>query len=194
MVKAHRRPPSVALVLVLLAAVLIAAGCGSSSSSSSSTTASNASTGAGPAGTRRAALRTCLQKQGVTLPQRPQGQRPGQGGFGGGGLGLGGAGGLRSNPKLRTALQKCGFSPPAGGGLRARSPQFRQRLTSFASCMRSNGVNLPPPNTSGSGPVFNTRGLNTADPKFKSAVAKCQSVLRRPGGGPGPGGGPAGAA
>jgi hypothetical protein len=44
--------------------------------------------------------------------------------------------------------------------------------------MRENGVNLPTPNTSGNGPVFNTKNVNTTSAAFKSATAKCQSGLR----------------
>jgi hypothetical protein len=44
--------------------------------------------------------------------------------------------------------------------------------------MRENGVSLPTPNTSGKGPVFNTKGLNTSSATFKSAESKCQSDLR----------------
>jgi hypothetical protein len=43
--------------------------------------------------------------------------------------------------------------------------------------MRENGVDLPTPNTSGNGPVFNTKGINTTSSTFKTAAAKCQSDL-----------------
>ena len=33
--------------------------------------------------------------------------------------------------------------------------------------MRENGVNLPAPNTSGNGPVFNTKGIDTSSATFK---------------------------
>jgi hypothetical protein len=51
-------------------------------------------------------------------------------------------------------------------------------LTRFAACMRENGVNLPPPNTSGKGPIFNVSGLNVASTEFKAAEAKCAVDLR----------------
>jgi len=58
--------------------------------------------------------------------------------------------------------------------------------------MRENGVNVPPPNTSGKGPIFSVKGLNTASAQFKAAESKCSVQLQgaRPGGGPP--GGPAG--
>jgi hypothetical protein len=58
--------------------------------------------------------------------------------------------------------------------------------------MRENGVNLPAPNTSGKGPVFDTKGINTSSAAFKSAESKCRSDLGAAAGGGGPpsGGGP----
>jgi hypothetical protein len=53
-----------------------------------------------------------------------------------------------------------------------------QALVSFAACMRGQGVNLAPPNTSGKGPVFNLNGLNTSGAKFKAARARCKGSLR----------------
>ena len=50
-------------------------------------------------------------------------------------------------------------------------------LSKFAACLRENGVNIPEPNTSGHGPVFNTKGINTASPQFRAATVKCRGVL-----------------
>jgi hypothetical protein len=44
--------------------------------------------------------------------------------------------------------------------------------------MRSHGVNLPEPNTSGTGPIFNTKGLDTSSAQFRTAEASCREVLR----------------
>ncbi len=196
--KIPRRSSALATSLVLGLACVALAACGSSSSTTTTSANASASTSgsaAGGAGAGRfAALRTCLQKQGITLPQRPAGapRTPGAGGgFFGGGGGGGGGGGFLSGAnatKIRAALQKCG-----GGqfGLRRRnlasSPTAVAALTKFAACMRSNGINVPPPNTSGTGPVFNTSGLDTTSTAFKTAYAKCTPDLpagfgRRPGG------------
>jgi hypothetical protein len=210
-----------AAVLVLLACLGLAA-CGGSSGSSSSTSASAAGTTTGSTGStgarganagRFAALRECLQKNGITLPQRVPGQQrrpPGAaGGFLGGGGGAGrpsGAGGPPlpkgvTRAQYEAAVKKCGgskFAGRGGGGARIKNPVFQAALAKFASCMRQNGVNVPAPNTSGSGPVFNTKGLDTTGAQFKAAEAKCQSDLsaafRRGAGadGTGAGGGPAG--
>jgi hypothetical protein len=195
----NRRPLAAsAIVLALLLACLGLAACGGSSKSSSSTTATNAAatststTGAtgttgkgagGPSSGRFAALRECLQKNGITLPKRSPGQRRpgGAGGFLGGG---GGAAGPQlpqgvTRAQYEAALKKCGGNAFAGGGKRRfDSPTFKAALAKFATCMHENGVNIPAPNTSGSGPIFNTKGIDTASTQFKTAETKCSSDLR----------------
>jgi hypothetical protein len=135
--------------------------------------------GAGSPGAGRfAAVRECLAKSGITLPKRTPGQRPGPGGF------SGGANGGPQLPKGMTREQFAAALRKCGGGVRVgrkgffNSPAYRQALTSFATCMRQNGVNLPSPNGSGTGPVFDTKGINTASAQFKAAEMKCQSILR----------------
>jgi hypothetical protein len=146
-------------------------------------------------------VRECLQKDGITLPKRTPGQRPG----GAGGL-LGGSGSGPTLPKgvtraqYEAAIKKCGgfgggrFGTGAGAGTsRFNSPAVKQALSKFASCMRENGVNLPTPNTSGKGPVFDTKGLEPTSAKFKAAQTKCASDLvsafrARPGAGGSPAG------
>jgi hypothetical protein len=206
------RVSTAALAALLLALALAA--CGGSSAAKSPTTTAAASTpgggaappsggAAGPGGgaanpARRAAIVACLRKQGITLPPGfgPGGGagRPGGGGPGGPGgpFGPSGPRGPQSGARggaLRAALAKCGIQPgQLGGGGARNNPAFRSRLTAFAACMRSNGVNLPAPTTSGSGPVFGN--VNRSDPKFSAAYAKCQSTL---GGSFGRGGQPRGA-
>ena len=172
--------PTAAVMLVALAVV----GCGSSSSTSSPSNAS-ANASATSASGRRAAIEACLKKQGINLPQRPPGapRRGGRGLFGGGG-----AGGP-NNPnaqKIRQALQKCGINFPFRGR-RFNSPAYRAAINKFVACVRRNGFNLPAPNLSGSGPVFDPSKVNRNDPKFVAAAKKCSSVLPRRGFGP-PGG------
>jgi hypothetical protein len=134
-------------------------------------------------------LRECLQKNGITPPKRTPGERP-LGGFLGGATGL--PGGV-TPAQLRAALKKCGaFLGGFGGGRRRfnspgrrfNSPIYKQALAKFATCMRENGVNVPEPNTSGGGPIFDTKGLSTNSPQFRAAEAKCRVDLRlalRPG-------------
>lgn len=172
-----------ALALLALGASLVLAACGSSASSSTSTTSTSASASTtGASGSSRfTALRSCLAKQGITLPA-PSGNRPPAGsGTPGQGGGLGRPGGLQppsgvSSTQFQEALKKCGGGN--GGASRLNSSTSKAALTTFVACMRENGVNLPTPNTSDNGPVFNTTGINTASSAFKSAQSKCQSDLR----------------
>ncbi len=195
-----RHTTATAVVLAVLASIVLAA-CGSSSTGST-TTSTNASattpttgTTPGARGGRFTAVRECLQKNGITLPKRTPGQRPG-GGFLGGGGGPVLPKGV-SKAQYEAAVKKCGGFPrggfAGGGGAGFSSPAAKQAITKFASCMRENGVNVPAPNTSGKGPVFNSKGLDTASPKFTTAYAKCRAALlgafrARPGAPAGPAG------
>ncbi len=170
-----RKPAATALVLVL--GTLALAACGGSSTSSTGASAATATT-AGGRGGRFAAVRECLQKNGIALPPRTPGQRrpPGAGRL------LGGGGGPQlpkgvTRAQYEAALKKCGASTFRGGGARFNSPVFKQALSKFAACMRENGVSLPAPNTSGNGPIFNSKALNTSSAQFRSAQAKCQPIL-----------------
>ena len=213
----RHRMPAVAAVLVLLACLGLVA-CGGSSSNTTSTSANAASTGSasgspstGSAGStsttqgapgagrgsgRFTALRECLQKNGITLPKRNGGARPG-GGFVPG-AGAGGGPQLPSGvtrAQYEAALKKCGGHVFNGGGARRlNNPVFKAALAKYGDCLRENGIKLPAPNTSGNGPIFDTKGIDTASPQFKSASAKCRSALvgafRRPPGGPGAAGAP----
>ena len=172
----------------------------SGASGSTGTTGSNGTTGpnrttgpsgasgpTGAPGTRFKALRECLQKQGITLPTRPQGTRkPGErGGLFGGGSGTGGPklpNGV-TRQKFQEALQKCSAAGGLRGGrfrgvgTRLNSPAFHKTLASFAACMNEHGVKLPAPNTSGKGPVFDTKGINTQSATFQKAAQSCRSKV-----------------
>ncbi len=217
-ISSSKRKPTTtatAVVLALILASLGLAACGGSSSTSTTQTTANAAatstatttTGATSSGTsssssptapagrpnagRFTAMRACLAKKGITLPQRT----PGAGGF------LGGAGGAGGGPQLpkgvtraqfAEALKSCGGGSFTGGHFKRvphafTSPAFHQALAHFAACLRQNGVNVGEPNTTGKGPVFDTKGINTGSPQFKAAETKCRSVLfsRPPGATPG---------
>ncbi len=184
-----------ALSLALVASLVLAA-CGSSSSSTTTATSASAKTSAkGPA--RFTALRECLKKEGIELPARKAGQtgKPGTGGPGGF-FGGGTPGGGLTLPKgvtkaqYEAAIKKCGGGFRrgnfAGGfGARVSSASYKKALASFVKCMSSNGIKLPTPNTSGKGPVFDTSKVDVNTTQFKTADAKCASLLRfaRPGAG-----------
>src|SRR5271155_1419440 len=145
--------PALAGAVLLLACLGLAA-CGSSSSSSTSSNASatstNGATGATGRGAGRfAALRECLQRNGITLPKRTPGQRPpggagGAGGFLGGAGAAGGAGGPQlpkgvTRAQYEAAVKKCGGAAFTGAGGGIRSPAVKQALAKVASCMGEKG-------------------------------------------------------
>jgi len=154
---------------------------GTTSTGTTSTGTSSTGTAAGaPAATRFAAVRTCLSKKGITLPPRPAGA----GGF------LGGAGGAQlpqgmSRAQFAEALRSCGAGFNGNHfGKRSKgfknplnNPRFHAVLASFAACLRQNGIDIGEPNTSGKGPVFDTKGINTGSAQFKTAEANCRSTL-----------------
>jgi hypothetical protein len=186
----------VTAVLVLALASLALAACGGSSSTSSTTTTTTATTSAsattpttggrpGAAGGRFTALRECLKKSGLTAPPA---RAPGIGGL------IGGSGGFKlpkgvTQAQYAAALKKCGGFPRGGfkgraGGFKGRAGGFKTAagkgaLAQFAACMSQNGVKIPAPNTSGKGPIFDTKGVDTTSAKFKAAELKCRNALLR---------------
>jgi hypothetical protein len=177
----RRIPTAAAVILVVLASLALAACGGSSNSSSTTTTSTNASartpsstTGKTPgaAGGRFSALRECLQKSGITLPKFTPGQRPSPGthhSFLPKGV---------TKAQYEAAIKKCGGPSIFGGGRsRFNTPAFKQAVAKFAACMHENGVNVPKANTSGTGPVFSSKGLDTSSAQFKAAEAKCRPDL-----------------
>ncbi len=187
-----KRLTAVSAAILLVFVSLLLAACGGSSprstpgttasadASASTTPATTPAGSTGARGSRFAALRECLQKNGITLPKRTPGKRP-SGGFGFLGGGAPHLPSGVSRAQYEAALKKCGGGAFGGGHFKGRfttSPKYKEALTKFAACMRENGVNLPTPNTSGSGPIFNTNGLNVSGAKFKAAETKCATILR----------------
>ncbi|HST32616.1 MAG TPA: hypothetical protein VLJ80_03745 [Solirubrobacteraceae bacterium] len=179
------------------------AACGSSGSGSSSagkTSGSSTNKAGAPNASRFTALSSCLKKEGITLPSAPSGATPQPGGPG---AGAPGGGGFQlpkgvSQAQFQAALKKCGAGNlPRGRGGGLNSASARAGLAKYAACLRQNGINVPTPNTTGKGPVFDTKGIDTSSSKFKAAQGKCQSDLKGvfPGGGGGapPTGAPNGA-
>jgi hypothetical protein len=172
-------PLRAAAVLALVLASLLLAACGSSGKSSSGTTSSSANGGSGATSstaqsttaTQPERLRACLKKLGIEVPDSvstisdllahaPKGV---------------------SRAQLVSAVQNCGGIGP---GLATTPPRtsaaaYRQAFVNFVSCMRRQGVNLPDPNTSGKGPVIDTKGVDTSSPKYTAAAAKCAPILRK---------------
>jgi hypothetical protein len=103
-----------------------------------------------------------------------------------GAAGGAGSGSNADRAKRQAAFRKCGINFRGGAGQFRNSPAARQAYVKFAACVRKNGYNLPAPNTSGNGPVFNRSQVNQNNPKFIAASRKCQNLLpRRPNPAPG---------
>ncbi|MCW2954894.1 MAG: hypothetical protein JWQ48_4064 [Conexibacter sp.] len=214
-----RRARLIAVALAALVVALVVAACGSSSSggsgaAASSTTGTNGTTTTGAGGRTNTKLAACLQQQGVTLPSRPgradggppaartgtnpappagtgtgtnARRAPGGGLFGGSGMSA------AQRTKLQAALRRCGASFGGGRFKGGNSAAYRTAIAKFVACVRGDGYDLPAPNTSGKGPVFDPSKVNQRDPKWIKASKACQSLLPqgRPGGqgGAGAGGG-----
>ncbi len=178
----HTRRAALAALAAACAIGALAA-CGSSGgstaakSASASGTTSTSTTPSSPAfGERIAKLRKCLHENGVGSQRRKPGTPPGQG-----------LRGLQlpkgmSRAQYNAVLKKCGLGGAlAGAGRRGlrNDPQFKAALSKFSACMTEHGIKLPPANSSGTGPVFNTKGVDTSSPQFKSAVAKCRPALAK---------------
>jgi hypothetical protein len=162
-----------ALALVLASLALAACGSSSSTTSSTATTASSTPTTATSttAGGQPARLRACLRKNGIQvsesvstisdlLAHTPKGV---------------------TRSQLLTAVRSCGG---ISGGITAGKPRvtgaaYKQAFVSFVSCMREHGINLPAPNTSGKGPIVDTKGIDTTGATYKAAAEKCASILRK---------------
>jgi hypothetical protein len=161
------------LVPIAFVGLLLAA-CGSSGGGSSDSSTDS----------QRADIQACLKKHGIVAPrQRPPQGGPPQGGPPQGGPPMSGLGGGGGNSKVRKALKDCGIDVPNGARRGPRNgAQFRQSIEAFVSCVRRNGFNLPDPDLSGKGPVFDPAKVNQNDPKFVAASRKCRSALGQRGG------------
>jgi hypothetical protein len=145
------RNTTLATGLVMLIPALVV-GCGGGSSDSDSTQQR-------PGSGQQAELRECLERNGAELPSPPEGGDPSE---------------------FRDALEKCGVDPseqpgrPGGRG----GPPMGESLDDFVACVRKKGYDLPDPNTSGDGPVFDPSEVDQGDPNFKKASQACQDELR----------------
>jgi hypothetical protein len=166
---------------------VIAIGCGGSSSgeSGSDTTATTVR-----AGGDQQAVRDCLEKAGIDMPQIPQGNGgpppDGEGRPPGGGPGFFGG---ENGEKIQRALKDCGIQlPERRVQRRAATPGLKESIQTYAACVRRNGYDLPDPNLSGDGPIFDEGAVDRDDPAFAKASKACQDLLRPSGGTPSSGG------
>jgi hypothetical protein len=167
--------------------------CGSSSSSSSSAVAGTSVSTTSSRYTARLAYAKCMRVHGVNVPDpSPNGGPAG----GGGGLGLRT---LRNSPNYPAASQACASLRAKAFAFANVSPaqraQFQQELVKFATCMRSNNIDIPDPSTTTGGGFGILRQIPSSErnsPAFQTALKACSSVLPRFGRG-GAGGGAPGA-
>ncbi|MDE3070304.1 MAG: hypothetical protein KGJ43_06215 [Acidobacteriota bacterium] len=156
------------LALILLGASLAASACGGSSSNASNRTAATTSASVTSAST------AALSTHSTGAPAK----RSGGSTSNGQGTSTASSGGSQSTPSNPAP---AAHNKPANTPTHF-SPQLVAALKTFATCIRSQGVNLPEPNLSGHGQVFNDKGINTNSPQFHTALSACEgdllSVLR----------------
>jgi hypothetical protein len=181
------RRPFAAVLLAGIVAVGIAA-CGSSRST-------NTSAATGAQFQARLNLAKCFRAHGVNVPDPSAGGGPAEGGqafriF-------------RTYPqaKIQAAMQACrqylSAAFPQLNLTPAQRAQRRAQLVKFAQCMRSHGIDIPDPTTTGGpGPggfgfARQFRSIDRNSPAFQAANKACASLRPQFGrGGPGGPGGP----
>jgi hypothetical protein len=95
----------------------------------------------------------------------------------------GSAGGSQGGVVSASAVSTTGRDQAPSGppiparGKRLSNPAFRQTLTKFVVCLQKHGAAVPTPSTSGSGPVLNTKAIDTSSAKFKAAWARCRGSV-----------------
>jgi hypothetical protein len=157
----------------------------------------------GPGAQMSASDRECLQKHGLNFQLAGPGGAPPSGASGtsttqggppaqgappaGAVVGPQGTSGPRRLPEnVRKAFQACGVDPPtfSSGGPppNVNSGAYRASVTRYVACVKQNGYDLPAPNLSGKGPIFDESKVNRDDPKFQAASQRCQHLLQPPSG------------
>jgi hypothetical protein len=181
--KGARRPnrgrfPAAALLSLLLLPAGLAA-CGSSGSSTSTirlpAAAADGASATGPAaGASTSSTRT-------SAPGSTAGaSTPSAGATASAAAGAPARPSTSATPSTSTAAPgagRVGASSSAQASRVLRSSRFHEALVRFAACLRQNGIDVGEPNTSGKGPLLDTKGLSTGSPRFKTAAAKCRAVL-----------------
>jgi hypothetical protein len=177
---------------------LALAACGSSTAASTSTTSTptggattttvpannNGSNGTDAGASRRAAMqawRTCLTSHGVNLPTTTTaapGATPGSGPRFGGGFST--INSILQDPANASAVAACKSLQPTFG---QANPALRAAYQAYLSCLSDNGVAIPT-TTSGTTPQPRVT-INTSDPNYAAANAKCKVLLPNRNGTPG---------
>jgi len=91
-----------------------------------------------------------------------------------------GCGGGSSAPSRAAGAAAAGSVAAAGSGPGASTAgkgAFRQALSSFAACLRQNGVRSRPGTGSAGGATVGLRGLETTGSTYRKALAACKPLL-----------------
>ena len=167
----HRPGSRVVATFLVLAAGLGVAACGGSSSTNAQTAGS--ARGVGGFTSREVAARDCLDKHGV-LPARPRGP------FSAGDTLASRIRQRRDSPNLMAAFRACGVGSAQGPSLDEvllPGKTLMKYVDAWTACIARNGYRLPPPNTSGEGPVFPV-GIARIS-KYRAAATHCLSIDRQ---------------
>lgn len=162
-----------ASLLVVIASTAVLAACGGSETSSGSTAPEGSSGPASPSTTNEqdtalVQLTRCLREQGVDVPETG-----GHGAF------------AQLSPADRERMEVAMQGPcreyqseSFGDTAEPQSQEFLDALTSFAGCMRRQGVDVPDPVPGDpAGPFAILHSLDQSDPKVASAASACQDKL-----------------
>lgn len=149
----------------------------------------------GPGAQMSASDRECLQRHGLNFRMPGSGNAPappaGASGTSTTGgpvvVGPGGRSGPSQLPEnVRKAFQACGVNPPSfssgGPPPNVNSSAYRASVNRYVACVKQNGYDLPAPNLSGKGPIFDESKVNRDDPKFQAASRRCEQLLQPPSG------------
>jgi len=120
-------------------------------------------------------LADCLKRIGVPLDESASGH--------GNSTSIGGVlgqGGIRvphsvTSRAFEEALARCGQGDIQVAGTPIKNLAFRKRLTELARCLRDSGFDIPEPNISGKGEVFDTSRVDISSPRWKTSLRRCRS-------------------
>lgn len=160
---------TVTAIIATTALALMAAACGGGPSSTGSDVASNAgaSTNSQSTNSQQVAFAQCMRSQGVTNYPDPDGSGviPKESAQQ---LGV-------TSSKFQSAQHACQHLLPNGGNgpNQAELQQERAQGLRFAQCMRTHGVALPDPDSSGRIPDPASVGISQGSPQFEAANQAC---------------------
>jgi hypothetical protein len=76
-----------------------------------------------------------------------------------------------------SAAPGAGGSAHGGSAREKYSPAVKAAFVKFAQCMRSKGISMPEPNTSGPGPLFDPKQIDASPANFQKALSTCRAQL-----------------